>query len=276
MSADDELPRAIRRILVALDASTESLGALEAAALIAARLRAELIGLFVEDINLLRLAGLPFAREIGLPSAHAREFNTEDIEQRLRAQAERAQRALARTAGAMQLRWSFHVTRGQVVNELLAAASGTDFVALGSAGHLNAPGTRLGGTARAFLSGDMRPVMVQPHGDGIRGPIAVLIDDREPAEAALTLAVDLAEDTRSELTVVIRSANAETATRLQHAAAQITGRVRIVRYRFIGAASKERTLEELRRLHPGTLILAADGGVAQELLRKIGCAVILV
>ena len=44
----------IRRILVALDTSKHSLAALEAADELAAWLKAELFGLFVEDINLLR------------------------------------------------------------------------------------------------------------------------------------------------------------------------------------------------------------------------------
>ena len=41
---------AIRRILVAIDGSSHSLAALDAAADLASRLRAELSGLFVEDI----------------------------------------------------------------------------------------------------------------------------------------------------------------------------------------------------------------------------------
>ena len=47
----------IRRILVALDASPASLSAMQNAVELAARLGAELIGLFVEDINLLRAGG---------------------------------------------------------------------------------------------------------------------------------------------------------------------------------------------------------------------------
>ena len=54
----------IRRILVALDASRHSLAALEAASELAEALKAELVGIFVEDVNLLYLAGLPFAREV--------------------------------------------------------------------------------------------------------------------------------------------------------------------------------------------------------------------
>ena len=54
----------IKRILVALDASAANRTALQTAALLASELQAELQALFVEDINLLRLAELPFAREV--------------------------------------------------------------------------------------------------------------------------------------------------------------------------------------------------------------------
>jgi hypothetical protein len=63
----------IHRILVALDASVRSLAALEAAAELAAEWHAELLGLFVEDVELLRLAATPAAIHCVYPSASARE-----------------------------------------------------------------------------------------------------------------------------------------------------------------------------------------------------------
>lgn len=59
----------IRRILVALDTSPSSQAALEAAVALAERLNAEVCGLFVEDVDLLRVAESPYAREILYPSA---------------------------------------------------------------------------------------------------------------------------------------------------------------------------------------------------------------
>ncbi len=56
---------AIQRILLALDASPQSVAALDTATELAGRLGAELTGLFVEDTDLLRMAALPFAAEIG-------------------------------------------------------------------------------------------------------------------------------------------------------------------------------------------------------------------
>ena len=70
----------IQRILVALDASPHSQAALDAAATLAARVSAELQGLFIEDVNLLRLAELPFAREVGSFTATHRRLDARDLE----------------------------------------------------------------------------------------------------------------------------------------------------------------------------------------------------
>jgi hypothetical protein len=67
------LPFAIRRILIALDASPDGLSALETSAWLAARMNAELQGLFVEDESLLRIAEIPLAREVPYFSATGTE-----------------------------------------------------------------------------------------------------------------------------------------------------------------------------------------------------------
>jgi len=63
----------IRRVIVGLEPASRNAAKLEAAARLAARMEAELVGLFVENIDLLHFAGLPFAREVGFASATRRE-----------------------------------------------------------------------------------------------------------------------------------------------------------------------------------------------------------
>ena len=72
------------RILVALDASPQSVAALRAAAELAALMEAELEGLFIEDINLLHLCGLPFSHEIGSYTAKRRQLDNLALERQLR------------------------------------------------------------------------------------------------------------------------------------------------------------------------------------------------
>jgi len=121
-----------RRIVVGLEAAPRSRTALRAAAEIAARTESELLALFVEDVNLLQLAGLPFAREVGFPSAVTRAIDTVAMERSLRALAREAERSLAEIARGTPLRWSYRVTRGALMSELLATATETDLVVAGA------------------------------------------------------------------------------------------------------------------------------------------------
>ncbi len=117
----------IRRITVVQEA-VQAARALDAVAQAAAALEAELTGLFIEDVELLHFAGLPFAREIGAFSARALDVGT--MERHLRSQAQEARRALAAAAEGKPLRWSFRVERGSVPAQVRSALADADLVVL--------------------------------------------------------------------------------------------------------------------------------------------------
>ncbi len=123
MSAVEPGPT-VERILIALEAAAE----------LGRRLRTRLVGLYIEDLQLLRAAELPFVREIGSASGVARSLDRHDLEQEFQVQARRAQQALATAAEGAQLEWEFQVRRGPVVSELLASASAADLITLGATG----------------------------------------------------------------------------------------------------------------------------------------------
>ena len=113
------------RIVIELAPGWRERDALQAAAALAGSMDAELVGLFVEDAELLRFAALPFALEIGFASAQRRRLDVTEVERSLRAHAAEAERTLASTAERSAIRWSFRVARGFAATELLAAALGT-------------------------------------------------------------------------------------------------------------------------------------------------------
>lgn len=121
-----------KRVLIALDASAQIPKALEKAFELALNEHAELVGLFVEDINLFRTAELPFAREIIFPAATQGTFDTAKLERELRVRANQISRAISRLAEQSSLRWSFQVVRGSVPEELASAASSVNFLLLAS------------------------------------------------------------------------------------------------------------------------------------------------
>lgn len=117
-----------RRIVVLLDAAAPGQAALEAAAARAAELEAELLAVFVQDVDLLHLAALPFAREIGFPSATRRELDARVMERKLNQIADEARRSIAEIAKRVPLQWSFQVARGTLSAQTLAAAAEADLV----------------------------------------------------------------------------------------------------------------------------------------------------
>src|SRR5215470_14508659 len=182
----------LHRILVALDASTHSMAALAAAVQLAAAMEAELEGLFVEDINLLRLAGLPFAREVR-HTASLEALDSPRMERALRAQAAQAREALAAAAGRAQVHWSFRVVRGQVAQEVLAAAAQVDLVTLGKQGRSRSPGARLGSTALRVASGAPGALLLVEYGVPAGQPVLFLFDGSEGAKHALQAAAHFFE-----------------------------------------------------------------------------------
>jgi len=126
--------RRVRRIAVALDASPHSLGGLELAAGIAVALDAELEGVFVEDTDLLRTAGLPFLREFRTATLCESALDAERLQRELRAAARRVREHLEHSAAELGLAWSFRVWRGDLEAEILGAARGAELFALGRIG----------------------------------------------------------------------------------------------------------------------------------------------
>jgi hypothetical protein len=98
-----------------------SAGAPEAVARLAEEMQAELLGLFIEDVELLRFAALPFAAEVGFPSAARRKVDLAGLERQLRTQAAGLRQALAVALDPTAVIWSFRVARASPENAVEAA-----------------------------------------------------------------------------------------------------------------------------------------------------------
>jgi len=118
----------IERIVVALDAVSESRMAIAAAVRLATRWKTRLHGVFVEDDDLIRFAHLPFARQVTL-GIGAEPLNFQQAERQLRVFAERARQDLAAAARPHDIEWSFEVLRDAGTTPTVAAAIGDLLVA---------------------------------------------------------------------------------------------------------------------------------------------------
>ena len=198
----------IKRILVAIDASEANRSALQTAALLASQLQAELQALFVEDINLLRLAELPFAREMMYGSRDSRQITLANMERQIQAQASQLRQLVDATAQQNQIKVDFRVLRGQIGSELLLASQQMDLLILGKNTQLLRQSAKLGRVAQEVLTTVSCNVLLLQHGTRIDRPVAVVFDGSEVSRRALQLAMQLAHGDHDQLKVIFPAASA--------------------------------------------------------------------
>ena len=182
---------AIRRILVTLNASESGRPALETAVRLAAILGAELEGVFVEDINLIRLTGLPFLREVRPWSLAEETISTQRMQRELRTLARHAESMLEQAAREMGVSWSFQVWRGRAEAASLAQAFTADVLSLG----------RVSSLVSSRMRGTIRPLARQSR--ETVDSISVLFSASEQAVRAAATACSLAKDLGGRLTVLL-------------------------------------------------------------------------
>ncbi|MGD8398044.1 MAG: universal stress protein [Anaerolineae bacterium] len=275
---------AIRRILVALDASPHSRAALDAAVELAARLHAELAALFVEDEALLRLADLPFVQEVGLFSATRRRLERGELERAIRARGREARRILAVATQRTEVTWSFRSVRGTVLSEVLSAASEADVLVLGKLGWSSIHRKRLGSTVRGILPERFGLALVLEEGACFGFPLAVVYDGSPAAGRALLTATALrrrAGDDQALIVLLLAHGSDEAELLQEQAGSVLEDREAPVRYRLLTGANVMVLADALQSEGCATLVLPAQGvalqsNVLETLLEKIDLPVLLV
>ncbi|CAA7612742.1 universal stress protein [Magnetospirillum sp. UT-4] len=258
-----------RRIVAAVDASPLSLAAAATACSLAVRFGAEIEGLFVEDRNVARLASHPYVHTVSFIAARRQAGGDALIGKAMELQAMAARRAMDAALAVAGARGGFHVRRGLVEAELVAASHGADLVCLGWSGRAE-PGARprLGSVARALAGGVAGAVLVMQRTAPGGGPVTLLWDDSAAAERALAVAVRLAGDGIVDLMVPAPDAIAGAALAVR-AVGLAEG---------LGAQARIRAAGRLARLLAvvaGDGILVAPAGTGMP-LDDLPCSVLLV
>lgn len=279
MSEQDE-EWLIRRILVALDTSHHSLAALEAAAELAASLEAELHGLFVEDVNLLRAAASSVAREVRYPYVAGDRLDQARLERQLRAQATQVHRALAETCERRRIKWSFRVVRGEVTSQVLEAATEADLLSLGKVSRPLVQRMRLGSTARAVAVQSPRSVLLIQRDTVVRPPVVTVYENSRASRRALMLAAHLAQKQGQYLSVLIQVHSGDNAQRLLNQVANwLRGQALAVRSQLLPGDSVKMLAHAVRAEQSGVLVLSVatlPPDALHALLDEVECPVLLV
>lgn len=241
------------RVLVAVDASAASLLALELAADLAAALRASLTGLYVEEEDLLHVAGLPFARRVRAHSGELAPFSAGELEREWRALAGAAREALTRVAQARRLSWQFEVVRGRALQVVAEASRGVRLAGLGVCSRGE---RRLGSVARAALGTAGTSLLLVPPQRRSGTHWVALIDSTASAPAVLDMVATLVHSDVAEQPLLLVQADLDAPLVLPPALAALP------RLGLPAGSSPQTLAARLHRTRARGLILGADSPLA--------------
>jgi len=189
----------LERILVLLDGQASE-AALEAAAEIARRRHAQLVGLFVEDSDLLTASQLPFAREIGLVSGVSRPLAADDVRRRMAERAAFLRDLLVRVARRRGVEAVLEVGRGRQAQAVLARVRPADLLVIRRGEWAQRPGSLL----ELVLAEVNCAVMIVSRAEyaPAHAPM-VLMDGSDGAARALSQALALARGETRAVTFLV-------------------------------------------------------------------------
>jgi nucleotide-binding universal stress UspA family protein len=145
--------------------------------------------MYVEDIDLVRTAELPFACVIS-SSGQPRPLTPETVQRQLARHADMARNAVEAAGARCHLTWSFFVVRGNVDREIAQAGSAADFVAVGRSGWSGSRARHLGSVTRSLAAAGTTSLLVVGE-RGLREPVAVLCDGGPSSDRAMAFAAEL-------------------------------------------------------------------------------------
>ncbi len=260
----------IRHIAVALDCSPHSIASLTAAAELARLMHADLTGIFVEDINLIRMAELPFCHEIRMYTSEPEKVDSSQLERSLKLQARTAKESLQNIAEQFMVKHSFRVCRGMVPAEVIAAAVEADLLVLGRSGRSPACHKGLGSTAKKALAEGKKPLLfVRPGFSAKEWPILVLYDGSAGSQQALGTALDLIHPGTS-LNVLLLGETREETIEMEY---QLTNKITIpgsvIQYYHLPLKNGKTLLRYIRLVDSGLLVLSDQMKISREAVHQL-------
>lgn len=264
-------PNEIRRfrVIVALNACRRDLGGLELAAHLAASRGWDLEAWFVEEVNLLNVADLPFTKEITRTSAVERDFDSLRIERAQRSCLTRIRQAIDRLNKSSSVRADLRILRGHLARTL--AICDDDIALL----ILSCRGERPSARTLEVMRRDSahRPMKA----DTPIAPICVVIDGSEGSWRAMQAALEIASSQAAPLTIVFPVDHQTLAEDVRQRVVQ-SGCASDLRFRMSPVEFDPPTLlRSLRQSGCRLLVLKRRDGALLELVADAAeCPVVLV
>jgi hypothetical protein len=194
------------RIVLALNPALRSATAVDLIRCLVSGAGSELLGVFVEDVGLLEHARSRLAREV-LLSGKERPLDTSTLSRQLRAQAQQVRNDFEAVARELGMPHSFQSARGEIVSELGLRAAKAETTIVTSAAA--APARAWRSALEKLLPERSGAVLIAREGWHTGSTILAVVEDA--ADRALLTARQIAEKSRSPISLILSGAAAEKA-----------------------------------------------------------------
>lgn len=275
-SVEPELDFALTRVVAALDVVCQPLEAVATAVDIATRCKVELVGLFIEDDSLFRLATTPAARHLTLTSTGEAPPAADVLEIEMRLRSDRAAAALRAAADAAGVSWSFRVVRGMPGAMLRQATRSGDLTVV--AGETSVAGLPLRAHSpllRAAGAATGSALFVRRAVSRSR-PLVIASADRGTIRRAIAAVRRLQSHDHDPIDIIVAGRHGEAARR---ALDDLAG---ILRVREVADQASKGVIDLANAIESDMLVLAPGGetpgdqGFFEELLTRADRQVLLV
>ncbi len=197
------MPERTTRVLLTLECDRLDADAMKVVARLAGEGELEMLGLFVEDEDLLRAASLPGLTEVSVNTAEVRTVSAEQIREQIAGQARRAREEFEASARGLKIKHSFRVARGRAVDAVAEAALTSDIVVVSRALRASGLRSRRGVQFEPLVQQQRDLLFVnEPWASGAR---VIVLCETDPSECARPIAVarSVADAEKIELVLAI-------------------------------------------------------------------------
>lgn len=261
------------RVVLRMRGGSASPLAMQTAVRVAHAFQGELHGLFVEDEELLALAGLPFAREISFTGRRSRQLSLDVVRAEMRAAIAAMEREFERLTRAARVPMRFDVFRGAAEDELHRALKEAGILAIGEP--LALTGSHLVREMLAELTGLAGLVLVGAEARRARGAVVALIDPGADVAMLVDSAERLAGEGAEEVVLLLATPDTGEAARLEREARAALDPGTRYRFERLADPTARAAREAARRGGAGLVIARLGGPLAPDIptAARTACAI---
>lgn len=274
-----EVEPAFTRVIAAAGVHGLDVKTVNRAVDLASRLDLEVAGLFIEDINLFRAAGLPMVRHLAIGSGVLSPLSMGQLEEDMRQVAARAAAVLGAAAARRSVKCSFRVVRGFAPAELNAATMAKDLLVVAGRRERGLP-LRLDSSLEHAVRHASCSILFAGLQAKLSRPLAVV---RAGASSTLRILTSVTRFTAvgaADVAVLVAGAPAGTA----EAGTPIGSALSAAGYRShveeTGAISLSQLIRAVRSGDHDLLVLPADLALPENLLeslmKEVSCDILVV